>query len=66
MFYSLLQVTGVILDKAGQARFILSGTWDKKMECARVQHISNEKSGKGKPVYQTGTPKLLWHQKPLP
>ncbi|XP_071946282.1 oxysterol-binding protein 1-like isoform X1 [Antedon mediterranea] len=60
------KVTGVVTDIHGTAKYVLSGTWDKKMECAQVLNITIDKSSKDKPVYQTGPSKLLWTRRPLP
>lgn len=63
------KVTGVVKDSEGQAHYILSGTWDDKMESAKIVQSSRGSSiseGKQKTVYQTLTPKLLWKKYPLP
>ncbi|RXN32050.1 oxysterol-binding 2-like isoform X1 [Labeo rohita] len=63
------KVTGVVKDIDGQAHYILSGTWDDKMESAKIVQSSRGSSsseGKQKTVYQTLTPKLLWKKYPLP
>ncbi|XP_054905004.1 oxysterol-binding protein 2 isoform X2 [Poeciliopsis prolifica] len=63
------KVTGVVTDSGGQAHYILSGTWDEKMESAKIIHSSEGRSGsegKHKTVYQTLPPKLLWKKYPLP
>ncbi|XP_048836635.1 oxysterol-binding protein 2 isoform X2 [Brienomyrus brachyistius] len=63
------KVTGVVMDTDGQAHYILSGTWDDKMESAKIVQSSRGNSsseGKQKTVYQTLTPKLLWKKYPLP
>lgn len=63
------KVTGVVKDSDGQAHYILSGTWDEKMESAKIVQSSRGSSsseGKQKTVYQTLTPKLLWKKYPLP
>uniref|UniRef100_A0A671LM49 Oxysterol-binding protein n=1 Tax=Sinocyclocheilus anshuiensis TaxID=1608454 RepID=A0A671LM49_9TELE len=63
------KVTGVVKDSDGQAHYILSGTWDDKMESAKIVQSSRGSSsseGKQKTVYQTLTPKLLWKKYPLP
>lgn len=57
------KVTGVVADSTGQAHYILSGTWDEKMESAKILQSSE---GKQKTVYQTLSPKLLWKKYPLP
>ncbi|XP_028269636.1 oxysterol-binding protein 2 isoform X1 [Parambassis ranga] len=63
------KVTGVVADSGGQANYILSGTWDDKMEYAKIIQSSRGGSGsegKQKTVYQTLSPKLLWKKYPLP
>uniref|UniRef100_A0A672JPX3 Oxysterol-binding protein n=1 Tax=Salarias fasciatus TaxID=181472 RepID=A0A672JPX3_SALFA len=62
------KVTGVVADSCGQAHYILSGTWDDKMESAKIIQSSRGGGGEGKQktVYQTLTPKLLWKKYPLP
>uniref|UniRef100_A0A672NT51 Oxysterol-binding protein n=1 Tax=Sinocyclocheilus grahami TaxID=75366 RepID=A0A672NT51_SINGR len=63
------KVTGVVKDSDGQPHYILSGTWDDKMESAKIVQSSRGSSsseGKQKTVYQTLTPKLLWKKYPLP
>lgn len=64
-----LQVTGVVEDREGAAYYILSGTWDDKMESAKIVDSSQGCGGsecKQKMVYQTLPPKLLWKKYPLP
>ncbi len=63
------QVTGVVMDGEGCAHNILSGTWDDKMESAKIiesSHGCGGSEGKQKTVYQTLPPKLLWKKYPLP
>lgn len=63
------QVTGVVEDREGTAHYILSGTWDDKMESAKIVDSSQGCGGsecKQKMVYQTLAPKLLWKKYPLP
>ncbi|CAB1319843.1 unnamed protein product [Coregonus sp. 'balchen'] len=63
------QVTGVVSDSGGQAHYILSGTWDDKIESSKIVQSSKGGSGsegKQKTVYQTLSPKLLWKKYPLP
>ncbi|XP_062873928.1 oxysterol-binding protein 2 [Trichomycterus rosablanca] len=63
------KVTGVVSDCDGQAHYILSGTWDDRMESAKIVQSSRGSSsteGKQKTVYQTLTPRLLWKKYPLP
>ncbi|XP_054629198.1 oxysterol-binding protein 2 isoform X2 [Dunckerocampus dactyliophorus] len=63
------KVTGVVADSGGQAHYILSGTWDEKIESAKIIQSSRGGSGsegKQKTIYQTLSPKLLWKKYPLP
>ncbi|XP_043924243.1 oxysterol-binding protein 2-like [Protopterus annectens] len=63
------KVTGVVADNNGKAHYILSGTWDEKMECAKIVQSSRGTScseEKQKTVYQTLNPKVLWKKYPLP
>ncbi|XP_026087005.1 oxysterol-binding protein 1-like isoform X3 [Carassius auratus] len=64
------KVTGVVTDKDGKAHYVLSGTWDEKMEYSRVMQSSrggeNGAEGRQKTVYQTLKAKELWRKTPLP
>ncbi|XP_006869316.1 PREDICTED: oxysterol-binding protein 2 isoform X1 [Chrysochloris asiatica] len=63
------KVTGVVSDSQGKAHYVLSGSWDEQMECAKVVHSSPSSpnlDGKQKTVYQTLPAKLLWKKYPLP
>ncbi|KAM4564350.1 oxysterol-binding protein 1-like isoform 1-T2 [Fundulus diaphanus] len=64
------KVTGVVMDKSGKAHYVLSGTWDEKMEFSRVMQSSrggeNGTEGKQKTVYQTLKARELWKRNPLP
>uniref|UniRef100_A0A670ZQY1 Oxysterol-binding protein n=2 Tax=Pseudonaja textilis TaxID=8673 RepID=A0A670ZQY1_PSETE len=64
------KVTGVVMDADGNERYVMSGTWDEKMECSKVIEASQANSiseGKlPKTVYQTLSPKVLWKKYPLP
>ncbi|XP_022536881.2 oxysterol-binding protein 2 isoform X1 [Astyanax mexicanus] len=63
------KVTGVVAESDGLAHYILSGTWDDKMESAKIVESSRGCVGsevKQKTVYQTLPPKLLWKKYPLP
>lgn len=66
----LFQVTGVVMDKDGKAHYVLSGTWDEKMEFSRVMQSSrggeNGTEGKQKTVYQTLKAREVWRRNPLP
>ncbi|XP_077445188.1 oxysterol-binding protein 1 isoform X3 [Stigmatopora argus] len=64
------KVTGVVMDKEGKAHYVLSGTWDEKMEFSRVMQSSrggeNGSEGRQKTVYQTLKARELWRKNPLP
>ncbi|XP_064201055.1 oxysterol-binding protein 1-like isoform X2 [Anguilla rostrata] len=69
------KVTGVVMDKGGTAHYVLSGTWDEKMECSRVMQSSRgglggpgggSENGKQRTVYQTLRARELWRRNPLP
>ncbi|CAM4730450.1 hypothetical protein PO909_022348 [Leuciscus waleckii] len=63
------KVTGVVTDGEGSAHYILSGTWDDKMESAKIiesSHGWGGSEGKQKTVYQTRPPQLLWKKYSLP
>jgi len=57
----LMQVTGVIQDSAGHVRYVLSGTWDDKLEGAPV--LNTIESSKGKVMYETGETRVLWQRR---
>lgn len=54
------KVTGVVTDQTGNARWVLQGTWDTKIETSKV--IGSHGSVKGKPLLETTTPKVLWRR----
>uniref|UniRef100_A0A671YFH3 Oxysterol-binding protein n=1 Tax=Sparus aurata TaxID=8175 RepID=A0A671YFH3_SPAAU len=63
------KVTGVVTDKDGKAHYVLSGTWDEKMEFSRIMQSSkgeNGTEGKQRTVYQTLKAKEIWTKNPLP
>ncbi|KAM8879239.1 oxysterol-binding protein 1-like isoform 8-T10 [Spinachia spinachia] len=63
------KVTGVVTDKEGKAHYVLSGTWDEKMEFSRIMQSSkgeNGTEGKQRTVYQTLKAKEIWRKNPLP
>ncbi|KAK1886646.1 Oxysterol-binding protein 1 [Dissostichus eleginoides] len=63
------KVTGVVTDKDGKAHYVLSGTWDEKMEFSRIMQSSkgeNGTEGKQRTVYQTLKAKEIWKKNPLP
>ncbi|XP_077381037.1 oxysterol-binding protein 1-like isoform X2 [Festucalex cinctus] len=63
------KVTGVVTDKDGKAHYVLSGTWDEKMEFSRITQSSkseNGAEGKQRTVYQTLKAKEIWRKNALP
>jgi len=56
-----VQVSGVITDSAGVVRYVLSGTWDAKMEGANV--LNGDDANLGKVEYITGPSKVLWQRR---
>jgi len=56
------KVTGVVTDSEGSVHWVLSGTWDNKLEAAKVLSSSQD-LGKGKPRLETGPAKVLWKRK---
>ena len=55
------QVSGVITDTNSKARWIVQGTWDEKMEGAKVLNTVEKSSGKL--IYETGEPKMMWQRR---
>lgn len=51
----------MITDSTGKARYVLSGTWDDKLEGARV--LNTVETSKGKIIYETGETKVLWQRR---
>lgn len=45
------------MDKDGQARWVVSGTWDGKIEIAPV---TGQRGTKDNPIYQTGPYSIIW------
>ncbi|XP_053442824.1 oxysterol-binding protein 2 isoform X6 [Nycticebus coucang] len=63
------KVSGVVSDSQGKAQYVLSGSWDEQIECAKIVQSSPSSpssDGKQKTVYQTLPAKLLWKKYPLP
>jgi len=54
-------VTGVITDSSGIAKYILNGTWDSKLEGARV--LNGEEVAKSKVDYVTSDYRVLWQRR---
>ena len=55
------QLTGVITNRDGEAKWVLQGTWDDRIECAKV--INTVTNNKGKMVYETGEQKVVWQRR---
>ncbi len=62
--FSRCQVTGIVTDKSGVARWVLQGTWDDEIQGAPV--LKTVEHPKGKVVYETGMQKRLWKKTPAP
>ncbi|XP_076045090.1 oxysterol binding protein isoform X2 [Oratosquilla oratoria] len=57
------KVTGYVMDAEGTFKWFITGTWDDKLEACKV--ISQSQRSGGKPVYETGPPKVLWRRTPI-
>jgi hypothetical protein len=55
------KVKGCVMDHDGSVRWVVSGTWDNKIEIAPV--ISTERANPDNPVYKTGPYKTAWKRK---
>ncbi|XP_055530806.1 oxysterol-binding protein 1 [Wyeomyia smithii] len=51
------RVKGVVMDNASQVKWVISGTWDSKIEIAPVTSTSGSVEN---PVYKTGNFKAAW------
>nr|XP_045616536.1 oxysterol-binding protein 1-like isoform X2 [Procambarus clarkii] len=51
------KVTGYVVDSDGTFKWFITGMWDEKIEACRV---TSQSMRAGKPVYETGPPKVLW------
>lgn len=51
------KVKGVIMNQEGQVKWVLSGTWDNKIEIA---HVISTSGSADSPVYKTGNYKTVW------
>ena len=70
------QVTGYVVDRQKVTRYVLSGFWDQKVECAKVVYREplvspGGKTPQGTPTTKHGNPQtlppsVLWIRKPLP
>ncbi len=53
------------MNKNDEIKWVLQGTWDNKMEAAKVINSSPKLSKGSKPMVETGTLKKIW-QRVLP
>ncbi|XP_071535193.1 oxysterol-binding protein 1 isoform X4 [Panulirus ornatus] len=51
------KVTGYVVDCEGTFKWFITGMWDEKIEACRV---TSQSIRAGKPVYETGPPRVLW------
>uniref|UniRef100_A0A1I8H0G0 Oxysterol-binding protein n=1 Tax=Macrostomum lignano TaxID=282301 RepID=A0A1I8H0G0_9PLAT len=56
------KVTGVITDRQGVTRYVLTGTWDEMIEGARVCRVDD--ANQAKPVMETRQASVLWRRNP--
>ncbi len=56
----LSQVTGVITDKNGTPQWYIRGTWDDKIEGAKI--LNTTINSKGKAEYETGPYTVMWQR----
>ncbi|XP_064088994.1 oxysterol-binding protein 1-like isoform X4 [Macrobrachium nipponense] len=56
------KVTGYVVDSEGTFKWFITGTWNEKIEACRV---TSQNMRGGKPVYETGPPKILWKRNPV-
>ncbi|CAB3985242.1 Hypothetical predicted protein [Paramuricea clavata] len=54
------KVIGYVLDKSKVTHFVLTGTWDSKIDCAEVVYTMKSEGGQPKQIAQTRTPVTLW------
>lgn len=57
------RVKGVVMDQNDAVKWIISGTWDDKVEIAPVTGNSGTQEN---PVYQTGPSTIAWKRRPQP
>lgn len=58
------KVTGAVMTRDGQVKWVLSGTWDDHMEASRV--INTLKTNKGTPLWETEPQIMLWKRRMPP
>lgn len=54
------KVKGVVMDRNGQAKYVINGNWDNEVEMAAVTSVSG--SGDS-PVYKTGNFTTIWKRR---
>lgn len=54
------QVKGVVMDSTGSVKWVITGTWDDKVEIAPVTGNSGSSEN---PVYQTGPATIAWKRR---
>lgn len=54
------KVKGVIMNPSGQAKFVINGNWDGKVEYAAVTSVSGSVDN---PVYQTTNYTTIWQRR---
>jgi hypothetical protein len=52
---------GSVVASNGDLKWVLQGTWDTKVEAIKVHN--RRRSSKGKPVWDTSAPKLIWKRR---
>ena len=58
------KVSGIIMDKNDKPYYVVSGTWDSHMDCAKIESVNN--TNRSKPLYKTQRAKRLWQKNALP
>lgn len=57
------KVKGCVMDKDGDVKWVINGTWDSKVDIAPVISVSGTPEN---PVYKTGEYKMVWRVRPPP
>lgn len=57
------RVKGVVMNRDGEVKWVVNGTWDNKIESAPVISTSGTPDS---PVYKTGNYKTIWTRRPPP
>ena len=58
------KVSGIIMDKNDKPYYVMSGTWDSHIDCAKIESVNN--ANRSKPLYKTHRAKRLWQKNSLP